>query len=267
MSVEEKKVTKFLVSINNIDDIKEYKKVGITTFLFALKDYSIGYKDYSIEEINSINEKKYVLINRVLNTKEIDDLKLIISKLNVDGIIFEDVGLINVLKEYKLEKILFINHFNTNSESINCWLEYVDSVVLSNELTFDEYKYIVSKVNKEVIINIFGYNQIMYSKRKLLSNYNEQFNLDNTYSNEIKDQNSDVKFKILEQNNETLILSNNIFDGRRLLSLSNIKYYYLNTSLIDTSVVLDFINNKEIKNSDEGFLDKMSYYKLKGEKK
>lgn len=264
MSVKEKKKTKFLVSINNINDISDYKKVGINTFLFALKDYSVGYETYySIDEINKINEKKYVLINRLLNTKEIDNLKNIIKDIKCNGIIFEDIGLVNILKDLNVEKILFMNHFNTNSMSINYNLEYVDSVVISNELTYDEYKDILSKVNKEVVLNVFGYNQIMYSKRKLLSNFNDNFNLEKTYKNEIKDQNGDTRFKILEQDNETIVLSNKIFDGSRLIDLDNVKYYYLNTSFISIDDVFKFINNETISNTDDGFLTHATYYKVK----
>ncbi len=267
MSVKEKKIN-YLVSINDIDNIEKLKRVGINTFLFALKDYSIGYEKYfTIDEINNIDEKKYVLINKVLNTVEIENLKKIVFNLNVDGIIFEDIGLINVLKDYNKDKILFMNHFNTNSMTINEWLKYVDSVVLSNELTYSEYEKLVSLSDKEVVLNIFGYNQVMYSKRSLITNFENHFNENINHFNEISDKNSDLKFKIIEQDGETIILSNNIFDGRRLLNLNNIKYYYINSSFIDIESIIKFINNESIDNSDEGFLDKPTFYKLKGEKK
>ncbi len=265
MLVQEKK-TNCLVSINNLSDIEKYKKVGLNTFLFALKDYSVGYeKTYTIDEINNINEKKYVLINRLLDTKEIDELIKIINTIKCNGFIFEDVGLINNIND-TYEKILFINHFNTNSITINNWLTYVTSVVLSSELTYDEYKTITSKVNKDVVLNVFGYNQIMYSKRSLLTNYNEHYNQEHTYKNTIKDQNSDLKYKILEDNGETIILSNKIFNGSRLFNLDHIKYYMFNTSYINTDDVIKFIETDNIDNSDEGFLDKPSFYKLKGGK-
>ena len=263
MLVQEKK-TKILVSINNLEDIAKYKKVGVSTFLFALKDYSVGYeKTYTIDEINNINEKKYVLINRLLDTKEINELINIINTIKCDGFVFEDVGLINNI-DNSYEKILFINHFNTNSLTINNWLSYVDSVVLSAELTYSEYETILSKVNKSVVLNSFGYNQIMYSKRKLISNYHDHFNQDYTYKNTIKDQNSELKFQILEDNGETIVLSNKIFNGSRLFNLDNVKYYMFNTSYIDTDIVIEFIMTDKVDNSDEGFLDKPSFYKLKG---
>ena len=266
MSVEEKKITKYLVTINNINDIDDYKKVGITTFVFALKDYSIGYeKTFTYEEINSVNEKKYVLINQVLDNNKIDGLKEILPKLKVDGFIFEDIGLINVFKELDVngQKILFMNHFNCNYESVNIWLDYVDSVFISNELTYDELKEITSKSKKEIVLHLFGYNQIMYSKRKLLSNYYKYNNKDIKLKNNIKDKASDIKFNVIEDENGTVFLSNNVFDGRRLLDLDNVLYYYLNTSFIEKEDVIKFIKGEDINNSDFGFLDTKTIYKLK----
>ena len=263
-----KKINNYLVSINDINDIKEYKEVGITTFVFALRDYSIGYEKYfDIEEINDIKENKYVIINRLLNTKDIESIKKILPKLNVNGYIFEDIGLINVFKELNISgtKILYMNHFNNNSLSINYWLDYVDSVFVGNELTYDEYKVITSKVNKPIVLNIFGYNQAMYSRRLLLSNYYKKYNHDIKRSGHIKDQNSDISYNIKEEDLGTIIYSNKIFDGRRLLDLDNVLYYYLNTSFITKNIVFDFINNKEI-DKDYGFLDKKTIYKLKEKK-
>lgn len=266
MSVEEKKKTKLLVSINNIDDIEKYKKVGISTFVFALKDYSIGYeKSFSCDEINNVKEKKYVLINQVLDNNKIDSLKNILPNIKVDGFIFEDIGLINVFKELNIsgEKILFMNHFNCNYESINIWLDYVDSVFVSNELTYEELSDITSKVKKEVVLHIFGYNQIMYSKRKLLSNYYKYNGKDVKLKNTIKDKASDIKFNVIEDENGTVFLSSKIFNGKRLLELNNVLYYYMNTSYVNINEVINFINGSDVDNTDDGFLEKKTIYKLK----
>lgn len=260
----------YLVSINNVSDIEKYKKVGITTFLFALKDYSIGYENtYSIEDINQINESKYVLINALLTSKDIDNLKLIISNLNVDGIIFEDVGLINIINELKMnvKKILYMNHFNCNSASVNTWLQYCDSVILSSELTLEEYKYIVNNVKHPIVLNVFGYNEIMYSKRQLLSNYYKKFNVKGNKINTIEDQVSHIKFHLVETDLGTIALSEHIFNGSKLLDLNNVLYYYLNTSFISTDDVIKFINDETVSNTDEGFLNTPTIYKLRGDNK
>lgn len=255
----------YLVSINDINDIEIYKKVGITTFLFALEDYSIGYeKTYKVDEINNIKEHKYCLINRVLDNNDIDNLKIILPNIDVDGFIIEDIGLINIIKSLGKKIYLFINHFNCNYKSINKWLEYVDSVFVSNELTYKELEEITKNVDKKVIIHIFGYNQVMYSRRYLLKNYYDYYNLEYSNTRIITDKMGSVKFKMVEDKYGTITLSNKIFDGRSLLNLDNVLYFYLNTSFISTDIVLKFLNNEEINDSDDGFLNKPTIFKLGG---
>ena len=264
------KLHNYLVSINNISDIEKYKKVGITTFLFALKDYSIGYENtYSIAEINNVKESKYVLINALLTSKDIDNLISIINDIEVDGFVFEDIGLINILNKLSkpVKKILYMNHFNCNSASVNVWLKYCDSVVLSSELTLDEYKYIASHTDAPVVLNVFGYNEIMYSKRKLLSNYYEKFMINGKKMNTIEDQVSHIKFHLVESDLGTIALSEHIFDGSKLLDLDNILFYYFNTSYININEVIKFINKEQIDNIDEGFLNTPTIYKLRGDNK
>ena len=257
-------MTNYLVSINNIEDIKKYKEVGIDTFLFALKDYSVGYpSSFSTDEINSINENKYVLINELLDNDKLDKLKQIIGNIKCKGIIFEDISLINVLKGLDIEKILFINHFNCNYESINYWLSYVDSVFVSNELTYEEIKDITEKVNKKVVLHVFGYNEIMYSKRDLLSNYYKYNGLDPKYKNTIEDKATKIKFHAIEDKNGTVFFSENIFDGRRLLDLNKVLYFYINSTFLKVDDVINFINGNKVDNTDEGFLNKKTIYKLK----
>lgn len=268
MLVKKIMLPNYLVSINKISDIDEYKKAGITTFLFALKDYTIGYENtFSVSEINDLNVTKYVLINTLLNSHSIDSIKNIIKSLNVDGFIFEDIGLINILNDLHInsKKILFMNHFNCNSVSVNTWLKYVDSVVLSSELTYSEYKYITENVTSPVVLNTFGYNEIMYSKRYLLSNFYSKFNIQGKLSNTIEDQATHIKFHLVESNLGTVALSEHIFNGTRLLNLSNVLFYYLNTSYISLDDTLKFINHGYLENTDEGFLDKPTIYKLRGD--
>ena len=71
-------LSKVLININSLGDLEEYKKIGITNFLFALKDYSIGYQEFDLEDIP---KDSYLLINRVLDTKGIDGIKSIKDKL------------------------------------------------------------------------------------------------------------------------------------------------------------------------------------------
>lgn len=258
----------YLVSINNLSDLESYQKAGITTFLFALDSFSIGYENtFTAPLINSLKVTKYVLINILLTSDLIPKLKQVLTSLKVDGFIFEDVGLINILNELQIsgKRILYMNHFNCNTSSVNEWLKYVDSVVISSELTLPEYLNIISNVNKPIVLNTFGYNEIMYSRRQLLSNFYAKYNLSGNTFNTIEDQVTHIKFHLVESPLGTVALSEHIFNGHRLLKLNNVLFFYLNTSFISVSDTLKFINNESILNTDEGFLDKPTIYKLRSD--
>ena len=178
-----------------------------------------------------------------------------------------DLGIYQSVKKMglDLELILFQNHFNCNKESINFWLDRVDSVVVSNELTFNELKYITDNSKKEVVLHLYGYNQVMYSRRKLLTNFSEEFNLINKSKNIIEDKATHIKFRVFENDYGTVMYSDKIFNGKRLIDLNNIKYFYVNTTMIDHKELMDFLrtNRNMNDNEDEGFLDRETIYKLK----
>ena len=259
-----------MIVLDNLDYLDDYRKVGITTFLLPLKGFCVGYKDYSLEEINKIEvSNKYILMNRVLDCDGIDEFKKIIKKIkNIKGLVFEDVGIYQSVKklELDLEMILFQNHFNCNVESINFWLDRVDSVVISNELTLEEIAFITENAKKGVVLHLYGYNQVMYSRRKLLTNFYKEFNLAKVSQNVIEDQSTNIKFRVYENEYGTVMYSDKVFNGRRLLSLGNVKFYYVNTTLVNHRMLMAFLTktNKQLADSeDEGFLDKETIYKLK----
>lgn len=262
---------KIIVNIKKLSDILDYKKVGITTFLFALKGFCVGYEnEFSIEEINELDECKYLLINRVLDCKAVDELNEILKKpLNIKGIIYEDIAVYQLVKKLDLdiELISFQNHFNSNCGTINFWLDRVDSVLVCNELTRNELEYITLNAKKSVCLHIYGYNQAMYSRRHLLSNFAKEFNLDKRNKNILIEKVSGMKFRAIENEYGTVLYSGNIFNGLSLLNLSNVKLFYFNTTFISHEDVIKVLSNLEdYLDGDDGFLNKPTIYKLKGDK-
>lgn len=263
-------MSNILIYVDKLDYISDYGKAGVSAFLFGLSNYCVGYNTYDLDSIKNIEvSNKYLLINRVLDCESIDGLKELLKDIgDIKGIVFEDIGVLNVINDLGLnvEKILFQNHFGTNKDSINFWLDRVDSVFVSNEITYDEIKYITENIKGDVVLHLYGYNQVMYSRRLLLSNWSDKFNIEYKDNNVISDIQSGIKFRALENEYGTVMYSENIFNGKRLLDLSNVKYYYVNTTLVDHDVVMDFLTNNDHTSSseDEGFLDRETIYKLKG---
>ena len=136
-----------LININNLNEIEDYKKIGITNFLFPIKDFSIGYHDFELKDIPT---DSYLFMNRVLDSKDID--KLISMKediLKYKGIIFEDIGVFNIFKDTGIDLIWNQSHFVTNYSSINYWFKLgVKSCVIANDITKEEIKEIIGNVDK-----------------------------------------------------------------------------------------------------------------------
>ena len=69
-------ISNILIYVDDINHIDDYRKAGVSAFLFALEGYSVGYNTYSLEEINNNKvSNKYVMINRVLDCESVDRLK------------------------------------------------------------------------------------------------------------------------------------------------------------------------------------------------
>lgn len=263
------KKDKILINIENLNDCDYYKKIGINNFLFAINDFSIGYKNFDLDEINKINGNKFLLINRIFNNEDCEKFKRIIPKLtNFNGIIFEDIGVYNMLKDININLIWNQSHFATNFSSINHWLDLTHSAVISNELTSIEVSDILNNSKKPLVLNIFGKNPIMYSRRTLLSNFEKNFNLNETKEIILKEPITNNEFKTIESDKGTFILNNKYFNIIPYLKEFNddkILYYLIYPNNLNKEEIIEIINGKEIINSDDGFMNKKTIYKLRGE--
>lgn len=261
------KNNKILIYLNNLEDIAKYKEIGITNFLFALEDFSIGYQTFKLNELANLDINVYLNINIIMDTKKIAKFKKLINKLTfVKGIFFEDVGLYNILKNTKIPLIWNQAHFVINSKSINFWLERVESASLANELTIDEIKYILNNANKSLIMSVYGLNIAMYSRRYLLSYFNKYNNLKIIKNGFLNVNNQDNSFYIIENKNGTALFYNKVFNYIPYLNEiddQKIKFYLINHPHINFEIVNDLINHKEVI-SEEKFLKTKTIYKLEG---
>ena len=264
------KKEKILINLENLIDLEKYKKIGINNFLFAVDEFSIGYKSFSLEEIQKLDCNKYLLINRIFNSRDVDKFKDFIKNLdNIEGVVFEDISVYTLLKNTNIKLIWNQNHFATNYSSINYWLELTDSAIISNELTHIEVKDILDNTNKPLILNVFGKNPIMYSRRTLLSNFNNNFNLVNIKETILEESITNNEFLAKETEKGTIIFNNKYFNILEYLDKFNeykILYYLINTHELDFDTIERIINGENIINSDNGFMERKTIYKL-GDKK
>lgn len=253
--------SKLLININKLEEIAEYKKIGITNFLFAVKGFSIGYNTF---ELNEIPEDSYLLINRVMDTKSIEELRLKKDELaKFKGIIFEDLGVYNILRDLEIELIWFQNHFTINNESMRFWLSRVDSAVIGNEITSTEIQSIIENASKPLVLNVLGKNQIMYSRRTLLSNFNKYNNLDNYNDMTLDVHGTKDKFFARENELGTVIYNNEYFnylEFAKSLNEDKIKFYLIMNLDLNPNDLEEILNGKSFGN--DGFLNKKTVYKM-----
>ena len=205
---------KILVGLNNknIEDYLNYTK----SFIIGLKDFSINYLDYSIEEIKKLRKdypdiEIFVSVNKNIFNNDLDLLKeslIELNRININGILFYDLSVLSLSLKYNLSIPLIWaqEHMTTNYNTCNYYYDNgCKYVYLSSEITTDEIKEIKDKSKIKLISFIFGYPDVSFSKRKLITNY---FLSKNTK----KDK---EWYKISSDNNHYFIKENNL--GTRIL--------------------------------------------------
>lgn len=264
-------INKLLLIVTNLNFLKKAKEVGVNTFLFPLKNFCVGYElTFSLNEIQE--ENSFLYINRVLDNDDIENLKKIITELpsNIKGICFEDLGLIPILKDYELTKILFSHHLTTNYKSINYYLDYVDSVVISTDITENEIHEIKKRSNQKLSLFSFGMIPIMYSRRTLLTNYFIFYNKDVLNQIDITEKIKNKSFRLYENEYGTVIYLNKFYHNFKMVD-DDILYHIVNPLYLDYSKFRDLINllSRDYTVLDdlelpltEGFLNTKTIFKL-----
>ena len=286
---------KLLVGLNKkgILDYLNYTN----SFIIGLKDFSINYQEYNIDEIKELleeypNIELFISVNKnVFNS----DLKLLeerlteLSKLNIKGILFYDLSVLSINNRNKLNLPLVwaAEHMTTNYNTCNYYLDKgVKYCYLSSEITVEEIKEIKEKSNIKLISFFFGYPDVSFTKRKLLTNYFLYNNLDKD-----KDwytiSSDDNKYFIKESKLGTRILYGKVMNGIRPFYdlIDTVDYGIMNEELMDhdifikgLSIYKDLLDKKitheeanteitNLVNSDDTvFYYRKTIYKVKDEK-
>ena len=282
-------------------DLEEYIKLGVNTFLLPLRDFSVEYsKYYSLDEIKKIREKYpkielFISINKNIMNEEIDSLKDILiqlDKLNIKGIFFYDSALIRLKKKLKLNISLVWaqTHMVTNYNSCNYYYDNgVEYAMLSKELRLDEVKEIISKARTKSIIELITKPSIAFSKRHLVTNYYTNVNEEVKDEVVVNEKISDTDLIVKENEDGSTFIKNSILNGFVILDelmdtnlsyilikedyidhdlfikiITNLVYYLNNYKEMNTLEKEKFIKNQEeLLGNDTGFFFRKMIYKVK----
>lgn len=259
--------------MNDFYVIPNNKDVVFNNLILPLKDYSIGFDVYyTVSEINSLSKKLNisVIINKFLHKEDIKNIFNIINKLEIDNIKYifvEDLGLVSLLDNNKV--VVSQNHIINNYDSINYFksLGY-SNILVNNDLTINELKEIISKTSSNLFMYFISKNNLMYSKRRLLTAFSNYKNSDILKKEVITEKVSNHKLIIKEEKCGTCIFNKRIFAGNKYISELSSVNKIVNLSNMDefeTKTILkymDKVNLSDYIEIDDYFLDNVIPYKV-----
>ena len=237
---------KYVIIPNSKEDINVYQNKGANTFIFGLEGYSINYPEASLEEIKELSKKTelFIAINKNLFNSELTDIKeklLELSKYDIKGVLFYDLGLLNIVLENKIDISLVWHqtHMVTNYNTCNFYYDKGCKYgFLANEITLEEILEIKEKTKMKLMVEVFGYPIMSHSRRSLLSNYFKSIDKEKeerVYNLTDKENN----YLLKETNNGASILFGKLINGTKpLFDLIDKKIDYLVLDMQEVDIKL-----------------------------
>lgn len=252
-------------------DLSKY----IDGLILSLKNYSSqSYLTYTFEKIEQIikdNPDKEIFINLNKNffNDEIESLKEIllkIDKLNVKGIFFYDLAILQLKKECNLKTDLIwsqtymVNNYKTCNYYHSKGVKYA---LLSKEITLEEIKEIITKSKIEAMVETVSMPSVAFSKRKLLTNYYHNLNKEAKKNLVVTEKATNEEYQVLEDETGTNFFLNKITNATSIIKelySCNCPYIILREYGIDhelfKELLIDTQKYIESKCQDEEYINK-----------
>ncbi|MCR5705277.1 MAG: U32 family peptidase [Acholeplasmatales bacterium] len=214
--------TKYSISVNPIPNDEE---------LIQIIEYCTANGKLCIIDISSIMENK-----------EIEDVEAFIKAYKDKNVsfLYTDIGVHEILKGMGIEDrgIYDPKTLVTNSYDMNLYLlDNMQAVGLSNEITLDDVKKMIDTRKGKVWLKVFGYHQMFYSKRKLISVYYKYKGIDEYIPREeafLKEETRDDLYHIDENAHGTVVYRSYVLSYLRDLDkIKDADYIYLDSAFID----------------------------------
>ena len=285
-------MSKILVIPSNFDEI-EKEKDKVDGFIIGIEGYSVNVNfcihPDNLNILNNIDKDIFICLNKNMHNSDLTEVKKIMKELdkyNIKGLMYYDVGILNIYNSLDLKYNLVCSqeHMATNYKTINYWNSFgVKYTYLSSDITVDEIKEISKNTNSKLIVNLFGYLPMFVSKRHIVKNYLDYFNLsDDSSVNYIEKE--DNIYPIIDNSIGTTCYSSSILNGIKASIDIDVDYIVLNSFNIELDKFLSVIDmfrsaNKDnaleydrkissmFDNTDYGFLYTKTIYRVKNNEK
>jgi len=222
---------KLLIEVSNKSNLYLDKTDGI---ILAIDKYSVeSICTFSLDEIkeivNNTDKEVFIKFNKNILNDDIEDVKnvlLELDKLNIKGIFFYDLAILQLKKELNLKLDLVWNQTHMVNNYKTCDYYYSKGVkyaLLGKEITLEEIIEIINKSNITSMVEVISKPSVAFSKRKLITNYYKD--LGKTPKSEITvlEKVTNTNYHIIEDDNGTT--------------------FYLDVVTNGTSVIKELFNN------------------------
>ena len=282
---------KILSLPSSIDEINKTKEL-VDGFIIGIKDMCVN-TNFCVEDLSILNDLTdkdiFISLNKNMHNGDLSRVESILLELNnypIKGVLFYDIGVLNIYNRLNLnyELVWSQEHLTTNFNTINYWnSKGAKYTMLSSDITYEEITEITKNSKSKLIVQLFGYLPMFVSKRHIVRNYLNQFNLSDMSSINYMEKEGST-YPIIDNNVGTYVYSANILNGIGYASKINSEYILLNSFNIETDDFVKVIemfksvdesNSKEYEerinsmfsNTNLGFLDTKTIYRVKKNEK
>ncbi len=238
---------------------------NVDGLILSLENYSVQtINTYTKEEIKEITDKYndkdiFVNLNKNIFNNEIDDLKetlLYLDSLNIKGIFFYDLAILQLKKELNLKTDLIWNQTYMVNNYKTCNYYYSKGVkyaLISKEITLEEILEIIKKSNIIPMVEVVSMPSVAFSKRKLITNYYKDLNKNSKSNITIEERTTKQEYELYEDNNGTNFFLKNITNGTGIIKDlfdNNAQYIIMREYGIDEEIFEELL--KDTKEYIEG---------------
>ncbi len=212
---------KLLVEYSN----KKHSSISsIDGIILPLKGFSVESMNYyTLEEIKDICKNEscdvFVKLNKNFMNEDLDSLKEILlelEELKIAGIFFYDLAVLEFKRELNLKVPLIWNqtHMVNNYRTCNYYYSRgVEYALLGKEITLEEILEIASKSNISTMVEVVSKPSVAFSKRKLLTNYFTDANLEKKNELTIKERGTNEDYHLYENEDGTSFFLDIVTNG------------------------------------------------------
>lgn len=245
---------KLLVDLKGLDNLEKYNAHGL---IAASLEYSThNDKSFTLDEIKTLNKfakanNKIFIVNidRIIEEEELEAVYNYIDKLlelEIDYFIYSDFAILSYFLKKKLTKKLIYDPKTmiTNYYEADFHNSFNSLVAINNELTLSEIKEVVKA--KNTMMEVYGFHQMFYSRRALLSNY-EKFRGEELGLTDkkliIEEEKRDHSYPIYESKHGTFIYTSYIYClFKELSELQDLVFIRVNPTFLKEEKVFQVLD-------------------------